>query len=299
MAIFFLNIKTFGRGNGSSAVGAAAYRAGERLHDERTGRTHDHSARTDVLHREILLPRGLDDAAPVWAGDRASLWNAAELAEHRKNARVAREYLVALPAELDAGQRLSLVQGFAHELTDRYRFALDVTLHAPRDYPDSDPRNFHAHLLATTREAGIEGLGAKTALELSDPLRHEHGLPPALQELLHVRERWAMAVNEAMAAAHLAVRVDHRTLQAQGIDREPRPRIPDTAFYMERHGFRSELAERLRSEHAQRQEQRQQAAQPKSLDDIRRQAREEWLKLREGAAPREAAERGRDDDLQR
>ena len=137
------------------------------------------------------------------------------------NARVAREYLVALPVELSPPQRLELVRGFSQELSDRYGFAVDFAIHAPRDFPGSDPRNFHAHLLATTREAQMEGLGAKTTLDMSDRNRREVGLPPVINELLHVRERWAAVTNEALQQADHAVRIDHRSLEAQGVDREP------------------------------------------------------------------------------
>src|ERR1700676_5343219 len=164
MAVYFLNMKMFGRAGGSSAVSAVAYRAGERIRDERTGRTYDHSDRQDVMHKEIVLPSRFTYEEMAWALDRARLWNAAESAETRRNARVAREYLVALPVELSPRQRLGLVQGFSRELTDRYGFAIDFAIHAPRDFHGSDPRNFHAHLLATTREIAPEGLGAKTTL---------------------------------------------------------------------------------------------------------------------------------------
>src|SRR6202011_1379418 len=147
------------------------------------------------------------------ARDGASLWNAAESAETRKNARVAREYLVALPVELSPPQRLDLVRGFSRELSDRYGFAVDFAIHAPRDLPGSDPRNFHAHLLATTREVTMEGLGAKTTLEMRDGNRREFGLPPVINELLHVRERWATVTNEALQEARIASRIDHRTLE--------------------------------------------------------------------------------------
>ncbi len=179
MAVYFLNMKTFGRAGGSSAASAAAYRAGERIRDERTGRTYDHSERQDVLHKEIVLPSRFTDEDMAWARDRAGLWNAAEGAETRKNARVAREYLVALPVELSPPQRLELVRGFSQELSDRYGFAIDLAVHAPRDFPGSDARNFHAHLLATTREVQMEGLGAKTTLDMSDRNRREVGLPAA------------------------------------------------------------------------------------------------------------------------
>jgi ATP-dependent exoDNAse (exonuclease V) alpha subunit len=321
MAIYFLNMKSFGRSGGSSAVSAAAYRAGERIHDERTGRTYDHRERQGVLHTEIVLPSDFDRSQLNWAQDRAYLWNAAERAETRRNSRVAREYLVALPVEMDDGQRLQLARGFSQELADRYKFALDLAVHAPRDYPGSDPRNFHAHLLATTREVSPGGFTSKTTVELSDAKRHELGLKPAIHELLHVRERWATVANEALRTAHLEARIDHRTLAAQGIDREPYPRLSRAAFEMERHGYRSDEAERRRADYEarvqarlerqpqlepqaqlERQAQPVGQARPQSLEEIRRQAREDWLKLRQEMMKQPAQtsvqpNRGRDDDL--
>ncbi len=334
MAVYFLNMKTFGRAGGSSAASAAAYRAGERIRDERTGRTYDHSERQDVLHKEIVLPSRFADEDMAWARDRAGLWNAAEGAETRKNARVAREYLVALPVELSPPQRLELVRGFSQELSDRYGFAIDLAIHAPRDFPGSDARNFHAHLLATTREVQMEGLGPKTTLDMSDRNRREVGLPPVINELLHVRERWAAVTNEALQQAHQEVRVDHRSLEAQGVDREPRPQIPRAAFEMERHGYQSVVADRMRQEYELRVQARLErtagremhgpseptaarptaaepatkapVAKPQSLEDIRREARENWLRLRQSqiqgqaeSAPVIAKDRVQNDDLTR
>jgi ATP-dependent exoDNAse (exonuclease V) alpha subunit len=361
MATYFLNLKTFGRSGGSSAVNAAAYRAGERILDERTGRTYDHADRQDVLHKEILVPSHLAGANMDWAMDRSNLWNSAERAESRKDARVAREYLVALPVELSPDRRIALARGFSRELTDRYQFAVDLSVHAPRDYPGSDPRNFHAHLLATTREVGIEGLTRKTTLEMHDARRRELGLPPAISELFHVRERWASVANESLREAGIDARIDHRSLAAQGIDREPYPHLPHSAFQMERHGFLSVQGERLRQEYRERVEARRERnfarerdsathresgphresetrleaearrqaehappaskvtteaparglaedtrglsddrqKKPQSLEEVRRQARENWLKMREEMREqsRAGAERSRDDDL--
>ncbi len=341
MAVYFLNLKTFGRAGGSSAASAAAYRSGERIRDERTGRTYDHSERQDVLNKEIVLPSRFAGEDMAWARDRASLWNAAESAETRRNARVAREYLVALPAELSGSQRLDLVRGFSQELADRYGFAVDFAVHAPRDFPGSDPRNFHAHLLTTTREVQMEGLGAKTTLDMSDRNRREIGLPPAINELLHVRERWATVTNEVLQQAHQASRIDHRSLEAQGVDREPRPQIPRAAFEMERLGIRSAVAERMRREHESRVQARLEraagremhaasaptdaelaapeptvavpatrapTAKPQSLEDIQREARESWLRMRQSqiqgqshteSAPAVTKGRVRNDDLTR
>jgi ATP-dependent exoDNAse (exonuclease V) alpha subunit len=339
MAVYFLNMKTFGRAGGSSAASAAAYRAGERIRDERTGRIYDHSERLDVLHKEIVLPSQFADEDMAWARDRGNLWNSAESAETRKNARVAREYLVALPVELSPPQRLELVRGFSQELSDRYGFAVDFAVHAPRDFPGSDPRNFHAHLLATTREVKLEGLAAKTTLEMRDGDRRKLGLPPVINELLHVRQRWAAVTNEALQQSHIAARIDHRSLEAQGIDREPRPHIPRAAFEMERHGYRSVVADRMRQEFEERLQVRREraagreervpsepalakptgaepavpepaakapVAKPQSLEDIRREARENWLRLRQSqrqsqsdSAPVVPRDRVRNDDLTR
>jgi ATP-dependent exoDNAse (exonuclease V) alpha subunit len=295
MAIYFLNMKTFGRAGGSSAASAAAYRAGERIRDERTGKTYDHSERQDVMHKEIVLPSKFADDAIAWARDRNSLWNSAEAVETRRNARVAREFLVALPVELSPQGRVGLVRGFSQELSDRYGFAVDFAIHAPRDFPGSDPRNFHAHLLTTTREVAIGGLGAKTTLDMNDDKRRKLGLEPAINELLRVRARWAAAINEALQQARIAARVDHRSLEAQGIDREPRPQIPRAAFEMERHGFRSVVADRMREDYQARVQAREQArlskvaesampgsaGKPQSLEEIRREARDNWLRMRQ------------------
>ena len=145
MAIFHLSVKTIGRAQGRSATAAAAYRAATRIEDERTGLLHDYSRKGGVLHREIVVP----DDAPAWARDRAQLWNAAELAETRKNSTVAREFEVALPGELqrDAQQRLACA--LAQEITARHKCAVDVAIHAPSR--GGDNRNHHAHLLLTTR----------------------------------------------------------------------------------------------------------------------------------------------------
>jgi len=321
MATYFLNLKTFGRSNGSSAPGAAAYRAGERIRDDRTGRTYDHTDRQDVLHKEILVPSEYGAVDMDWAKDRASLWNAAEAAESRKNARVAREYLVALPVELDVGGRVSLAREFAQELADRYRFAVDVTVHAPRDFPGSDPRNFHAHLLATTREVDRNGFGAKTTFELRESTRRALGLGPSIDELLHVRERWAVVTNEALREANVEARIDHRTLRAQGIEREPRLWIPKVAYEVERRGFYSPVAERIRADHQARERSRleqsreppepgqaaspigdEKTVRPPTLADMQRQARENWLRVRQELAQRpkeNERSRGHDDDLSR
>jgi len=303
MAIYHLNIKPISRSAGRSAPAAAAYRAGERIRDERTGALHNYSRRQDVSHTEILLPAQLAGTELAWAKDRAALWNAAERAERQRNSRVAREYEVALPAELNPAQRLELARSFARELADRHRVAIDLAIHEPR--AAGDPRNHHAHLLATTREVTAAGLAAKAGLDMNGSERRRRGLPAGIDEIKTIRERWGTLTNEALQAAGLEARVDHRTLRARGIDQEPMPKIPFAALQIERRGVRSEVAERIRAEYRTRVQARVEraaamqfvarsedaAGQPgaQSLEQLRRQAREAWLTMRHEAAKRPAA----------
>ena len=180
MAIYHLSAKPVRRGAGRSATAAAAYRAGAEIADERTGLTFDYTRKQGVEHSEIILPTATARQDINWPRDRAALWNAAELAEHRKDSRVAREYELALPAELNPKQRVALVQHFAQDIADRHGNAVDIAIHAP--HRDGDKRNQHAHLLATTRQVTPHGLGNKTVIELSDTDRKKRGLGPAAQE---------------------------------------------------------------------------------------------------------------------
>jgi hypothetical protein len=238
MAIFHLSVKTVSRSAGRSATAAAAYRAGVKITDERTGEIHDYTRKGGVDSAELVLPAG----APEWAGDRAALWNAAEKAETRKNSTVAREFEVALPSELSATERRALAMTFGQELAERHGCAVDVAIHAPGK--EGDNRNHHAHILCTTRRLTPEGFGAKTR-ELDDQ---------KTGEVSRWRERWGELTNQALERAGQAERVDHRSLKDQGIDREPLPHLGPAATAIERrtgepsrkrHDFELDVAERL------------------------------------------------------
>jgi len=244
MAIFHMAIRPVKRSAGQQATGAAAYRAGEKIRDERTGDVHNHSRRKDVRHSEIFLPSKLEASNPAWARDRAHLWNTAEAAEKRRNSRVAREYQVALPPELTPEQRLALARSFSRELADRYGVAVDLAIHDPK--PGRDSTNFHAHMLTTTREVTPTGLGAKTGLDMRNVARAQLGLSSHSEEYSTLRERWATLTNQALREANIEARVDHRSLAAQGIDRKPLLHIPLEFYQLERNGMPKEAAERLR-----------------------------------------------------
>ena len=148
MAKYFLHVKVFSRGQGSRVTRAAAYRAGERIHDDRTSESYDYSDRQDIPHKEIVLPSQFAGRTDVnWARERSALWNAVEQAGQRRNARLAREVLVTLPPELAQAKRTELARRCSRELADRYGNAVDLAVHEPR--AGSDERHHHAHLLMT------------------------------------------------------------------------------------------------------------------------------------------------------
>ncbi|MGH8137641.1 MAG: MobA/MobL family protein [Steroidobacteraceae bacterium] len=256
MAKYFLLVKVISRGKGSRVTRAAAYRAGERIRDERTSESYNYSNRRDVVHKEILLPSRFAGRVDMrWARDRSTLWNAAEHAGRRRDARLAREVLVLLPPELAPAQRTDLVRRFSQELAEKYRGAVDLAVHEPR--AGSDERHHHAHMLMTTREVTPEGLGSRTALELSGTERHARGLGPSKNDLLWIRERWAQVTNVALRDAGLAARIDHRSYKDQGIDREPTPTIPQKVYYAERRsGVSTPAGDDIRARYGERVEAR-------------------------------------------
>lgn len=139
VAIYHCSVKPIRRSHGRSATAAAAYRSGTLIADERTGEIHDYRNRRGVAHTEILTR----DGAPAWAQERAQLWNAAEAAEKRKYACVAREIEVSLSHDLDAALRLDLARSYGRFLVERYGVAVDMAIHDPGK--EGDNRNHHVH----------------------------------------------------------------------------------------------------------------------------------------------------------
>lgn len=238
MAIYHLSVKAVSRSSGRTSTAAAAYRAGCQITDKRTGEVHDYSRKRGVMSADVVLPAG----AATWAADREALWNAAEAAERRKDACVAREYEVALPSELDAEARRQLALDFAQEMADREGCAVDVAIHEPGK--EGDSRNYHAHILRTTRKVEADGLGAKLDTEKAGRNR--------TADLEAVRARWAELTNERLQQHGIDARVDHRSLKEQGIDREPSIHLGPQIVGMERRGVSSEVKRRIDAEVADR-----------------------------------------------
>ena len=235
MAIYHCSFNPISRRSGRSAVAAAAYRAAETLLCERDGLTHDFKNRTGVLHAEIVLPAG---SQSEWAKDRSRLWNAAEFAEKRRDARVANEIEVALPHELSHAERFVLVREFAQSLADRYGVAVDFALHAPQGA--SDVRNHHAHILLTTRKVEANGLGEKSALEMRASTAKALGIPTSPEQIRQIRLAWEEHANRHLALAGLDIRIDHRSHRKRGLEISPTEHVGVAATELQRRGMATE-----------------------------------------------------------
>lgn len=224
MAIYHFSAKVISRAAGSSALASAAYRSASRLHDQRLDRHHDFSNKAGVVHSEVMLP----DGAPELLSDREKLWNEVEAAEKRIDAQLAREIEFAIPREMTQAQGIELARDFvAREFVDRGMIA-DLNVHW--DIGADGRAKPHAHVMLTMREVGEDGFGMKNRGWNRTDLLEKW------------RERWSEHVNERLAQLDIDARIDHRSLEAQGIDLEPQHKIGPAASRMAAQGLETERA---------------------------------------------------------
>ncbi|PRD43035.1 Ti-type conjugative transfer relaxase TraA [Phyllobacterium phragmitis] len=219
MAIYHLHVKVISRKSGQSAVASAAYRSASRLRDNRLDRDQDFTAKRGVVHSEVLLP---ENAPEVWE-DRERLWNDVEAFEVRKDAQLAREVEFAIPREMTQAQGIELARDFAQsEFVDQGMIA-DLNVHW--DIGEDGMPKPHAHVMLTMREVDEDGFGKKQR----DWNRTEM--------VERWRERWAELANERLMELDIDARIDHRSLEAQGIALEPQTQIGAPAQRIEVEGI--------------------------------------------------------------
>ena len=228
MAIYHLSVKIISRAHGSSAPASAAYRCGGRLHDKRLGRDHDFTNKDDVVHSQVMLPEGANEA---WS-DRERLWNDVEAFENRKDAQLCREVEFAIPRELDQAEGIRLAQDFCEQEFVARGMIADLNVHWDEG-PDGE-YNPHAHVMLTMREVKDDGFGAK--------VRDWN----ATSMVENWREAWAEHVNQRLAELDIHARIDHRSLEAQGIELEPQHKIGSAAHRMEQKGEAADRAQEHR-----------------------------------------------------
>ena len=238
MAIYHCTTKTVNRSSGRTAVASMAYRAGEKLKDERTGLTHDFTRKEGVVYTEIISNLDIEL-------DRSQVWNMAEKSENRKDARTAREWVVALPDELDEEQRKELAKEFAQSLVDRYGVIADLAIHAPSQ--NGSDKNHHAHILLTTRKAELDPeqnlvLKDKADIELSNTKRKTLGMGTSQEEIKQIRSTWANLANHALEHAGYRERIDHRSYVDQGNQLQATIHEGSKVTQMRRKGIDTEIS---------------------------------------------------------
>jgi hypothetical protein len=218
MAIYHFSAQIISRSSGRSSIAAAAYRACISITDERTGQTHDYSRKKGADHSEIFAPEN----SPEWITSRSTLWNAVERAEKRKDAQLCREIEISLPFELKPYAMRALVAAYVQSQFVQNGMVADVAIH----HAKSD--NPHAHILLTTRAIYSDGFGQKNR-------------DWNKKELLETwRASWEHHANKALELAGLEARIDHRSLEAQGINRIPQIHIGPHVVEIEAKGIQTE-----------------------------------------------------------
>ncbi len=263
IAIYHCSIKIISRGKGKSAVGAAAYRSGQKLTNEYDGLTHDYTRKGGVVHTEILLP----EYAPPEYADRSTLWNAVEKVEKARNSQLAREIEISLPNELSRAENIELARRFVQQNFVDKGMCADICIHDP----DREQPNIHAHIMLTLRPFNENGTWG-------DKQRKEYILDAAGNKIYDKKKRiykcrtvqttdwndktkaeewraaWAEFLNAVLAEKGIADRVDHRSFERQGKIEQPTIHMGVSATQMERKGIRTEKGDinrRIREQNAE------------------------------------------------
>lgn len=234
MAIYHLSIKTISRGGGKSAVASASYRSGEKLHDDEQGRTFFYQ-KSEVAYSEIILCKN----APQEYAEREKLWNAVEAKESASNARLAREFEIALPKELSLEENIKLAHEYAQTLADE-GMCVDFSIHNKEGNP-------HIHLMATVRSIDENGQWTAKSRKVYDLDENGEKIPIIdkktkqqkvdkdgrkqwknhkedyndwnnQEKVEEWRERWEQTANKYLTPEQ---QIDHRSLKEQGLDRIP------------------------------------------------------------------------------
>jgi MobA/MobL family len=232
MAIYHLSMQIISRSKGQSAVAAAAYRSGEKLHDERTDEQKFYS-RNVQPETMILTPSN----APEWMKDRNRLWNEVEKVEKRKDSQLARELNIALPIELNHDQQKELIQSFAQNEFVQKGMIADIAIH--RD----DENNPHAHIMLTMRNLSEDGFGKKNRdwnADFANAKENNRGYVKNSEGCLSIREQWANYANKALEQAQNNERITHLSHEKRGLETLPMVHLGHVAHDMEKKGKKTD-----------------------------------------------------------
>lgn len=252
MAIFHMSFSNISAGKGRSAIASAAYRSGEKLFDDKEGRSYFY-ARSVMPESFILTPKN----APKWANDRQKLWNEVEKKDRNANSRYAKEFNVALPVELTSEEQKALITKFVQETFVDKGMVADVAIH--RDHEE----NPHAHVMLTNRPFnpdGSWGLKSKTQYVLDKngkQLLTKNGNPKQRKIWLvdwdkpgkveEWRHAWAEEVNSLFQAKGMPERISEKSYEEQGIEKTPTKHEGHNSQTKERKAFNEAVKEQDRT----------------------------------------------------
>ena len=231
MAIYHFSVKTISRGNGRSAVACAAYRSSEKLVCDFYGKEQDYTRKTGVEFTKIYAPENTNTELLK----RQTLWNEVEKVERRKDALLAREFEIAFPSELNAEQRENMLNELCRNLVKKYGVIVDAAIHAPHTDSGSDERNYHAHIMFTTRSINEQGgFSAKKYRDFS----RDNGT----ETVSHWRESFAELCNQHLEKNGFDERVDHRSYEDQVCDLQATQHEGPQTTYLRRRGKFTEIS---------------------------------------------------------
>lgn len=284
MAIYRAETKHVTRSKNHNVVAAAAYRSGEKLTDKNKfnpdAKIHDYSKKKGVVSSGIILPDNLKEKG--FEIDRQTLWSSVEESETttrsvkgsrlKKSARLAREWVLALPHELTDEDNEELTREFTEYMVNELEVIADFAIHKPvprptkKDYievynPDTwefekqpvydiepskpDSRNVHAHILFTTRTADLTAdgslkFGNKADSERSEKWRKEQGLCNGGDYLKQIRERWSDMVNKRLESRNIET-VSHKSYKDQGLNTKPQVKKGKNAHALSLYGTKTRI----------------------------------------------------------
>lgn len=250
IALFHFHVTQIKRSAGQSAVAAAAYRAGEKLHSEYYGEDSDYTHKSGVICSEILLP---SHAPPEYAA-RETLWNAVEKAERGKKAQLAYSFDIALQNEFSMQENIDLARQFLLDNFVNRGMLADFAVHQP-DKEDGGISNPHFHVMCPIRPIEPDGRWGKK--QRREYVLDEHGervLDEAGNYVFNAvpttdwgkpetleawRQAWADLCNAKFAEKGLDCRIDHRSFARQGVEQIPTQHEGPTVRAMEAKGIRT------------------------------------------------------------
>ena len=232
MAIFHFSVKAISRSAGRSAVACSAYRSGEKLEDHYQGKIQDYTKKTGVESKKIYAPENTKKELL----DRQELWNAVEQVERRKDATLAREFEIAFPHEFNAEQRQDLLDELCQEIVEKHGVIVDACIHAPHTKSGSDERNFHAHIMFTSRQ-----IDPQTG-DFAKKKNRDFNKEQSSETVSHWREHFAELTNRHLEKHGFADRVDHRSYKDQGIDLEATQHEGPQVTQLRRQGIDTEIS---------------------------------------------------------